>query len=128
MNFNVKIGNLVRDPDELKHVGDNNTPLVKFRIAVDDFGQRETEFFDVTVFGKQAEACANYLGKGRTVAVVGKDRISTYTDSNEVKRISHEIIADRVKFLGGGKNNRQSNNNEPSDEIPPEAQNSDAPF
>lgn len=117
-NVNVVVitGNLTRDP-ELRHLG-SGTAVCKLRVAVNSRrkdGQTgewvdKPNYFDVTVWGAQGENCANYLSKGRPVAVEGRLDWREWEDQGGNKRQSVEIIANTVQFLGsrdgsGGGNN-----------------------
>ncbi len=107
-NVNVVVitGNLTRDP-ELRHLG-SGTAVCKLRVAVNSRrkdGQTgewvdKPNYFDVTVWGAQGENCANYLGKGRPVAVEGRLDWREWEDQGGNKRQSVEIIANTVQFLG----------------------------
>ena len=77
INRVVLVGNLTRDP-EMKHLP-SGTALCSLRIAVntrrkDESGQwtDKPNYFDVTVWGNQGESCAQYLAKGRPVAIDGR--------------------------------------------------------
>ena len=107
MNINRVIitGNLTRDPD-FRSTG-TGMAVTKLGIAVN--GRRKNSegnweekpnFFRVTVFGRQAESCAQYLKKGRPVAIDGRLEWSQYEVDGQ-KRESVDIIADNVQFLGG---------------------------
>lgn len=107
MNINrvVLTGNLTRDPD--LRATNGGTSVCKLGIAVNtrrksSSGEWEEKpnFFRVTVFGRQAESCANYLKKGRAVAIDGRLEWSSW-ESDGQKRESIDIIADSVQFLGG---------------------------
>lgn len=107
MNINrvVLTGNLTRDP-ELRATG-GGLAVCKLGIAVNtrrknNEGQWEEKpnFFRVTVFGRQAESCGQYLKKGRPVAIDGRLEWSTWETEGQ-KRESIDIIADSVQFLGG---------------------------
>ncbi len=52
--------------------------------------------------GKQGETCAQYLAKGRQVYIEGSIRNRSYDDKSGNKRYITEIVAQRVRFLGGG--------------------------
>jgi len=107
-NVNVVVitGNLTRDP-ELRHLG-SGTAVCKLRVAVNSRrkdGQTgewvdKPNYFDVTVWGAQGENCANYLSKGRPVAVEGRLDWREWEDQGGNKRQSVEIIANTVQFLG----------------------------
>jgi single-strand DNA-binding protein len=58
-------------------------------------------YFDITVWGNQGESCAQYLAKGRPVAVDGRLEWREWDAQDGTKRQAVEIIADSVQFLGG---------------------------
>jgi single-strand DNA-binding protein len=101
-------GNLTRDP-ELRALP-SGTEVCQLGVAVNgrrknpQTGQWEEEpnFFDVTVFGAQGQNCAQYLSKGRPVAIDGRLRWSSWDDKNGGgKRSKVDIVAQTVQFLGG---------------------------
>lgn len=109
MNINrvVLTGNLTRDPEH------RSTPdglsICKLGVACNTRrrgtgGQWEEKanYFRVTVFGKQADNCAQYLRKGRPVAIDGRLEWSQWEREGQ-KRESIDIIADSVQFLAGGR-------------------------
>jgi single-strand DNA-binding protein len=75
----------------------------------------ETEWHRVVVWGRQGEACAQYLKKGHAVFVEGMVRSRQYDGKDGVHRISYEIQADRVSFLTSS---RSSKPNPLGDELP----------
>lgn len=98
------IGNLGRDPDLRFTQGGTavcNLSVATSRKYKGADGQlvEETEWHRVTVWGKQAAACQEYLAKGRQVYVKGRLRTSSYEKDGE-KRYSTEVVAVDVKFLG----------------------------
>ena len=112
MNQVVLIGRLTRDP-VLRFIPSTGTAVARFSIAVNrEFkreGQPDADFFNIVVWGKSAENCANYLIKGLLVAVNGQMRNNNYEDRNKVKHYSIEINANRVEFLEYGNQNNQIN-------------------
>src|SRR4051794_41789307 len=117
INRVVLVGNLTRDP-ELRHTP-GGTPVCSLRIAVnsrrrDESGQwvDKPNYFSISVFGNQAESCAQYLSKGRPVAVDGRLEWREWQAQDGGKRESVEGVADNVQFpgsrggreLGGGGN------------------------
>jgi single-strand DNA-binding protein len=105
VNVVVVTGNLTRDP-ELRHLG-SGTAVCKLRVAVNSRRKDQSgnwvdkpNYFDVTVWGAQGENCANYLSKGRPVAVEGRLDWREWEDQGGNKRQSVEIIANTVQFLG----------------------------
>ena len=103
MNSVIMIGRLTKDP-ELRFIAGSGKAVANFTIAVNrEFSKdREADFFRVIVWGKQAENVANFLGKGRQVAVRGSLRNNNYETANGEKRYTTEIVADRVEFLDWG--------------------------
>lgn len=102
MNKVILIGRLTKDP-ELRYTP-SGAPVASFSLAVDrQFtnrqGERETDFINIVVWQKLAETCANHLGKGRLVAVDGRLQIRSYDDSQGVRRIAAEVVANDVRFL-----------------------------
>jgi single-strand DNA-binding protein len=73
-----------------------------FRLAVDRNGKdSEADFFQVVVWDRQAELCAEYLAKGRKIALEGRLGYRTWEEEGQ-KRSAVEIVAYRVEFLGAG--------------------------
>jgi single-strand DNA-binding protein len=100
------IGNLTADP-ELKYTA-SGTARTRFSIAVnrqykDSAGQLQEEvtFVPIVTWGTQAENCANYLSKGRSVAVEGRLRIDSFENAEGERRKVVEVVAQNVQFLGG---------------------------
>ncbi|HEY8082410.1 MAG TPA: single-stranded DNA-binding protein [Solirubrobacterales bacterium] len=111
-NINVVVitGNLTRDP-ELRSLP-SGTSVCELRVAVNSRrkdGQTgewvdSPNYFDVTVWGAQGENCANYLSKGRPVAVEGRldwrEWEAKDGGGNPIKRQAVRIVANSVQFLG----------------------------
>jgi single-strand DNA-binding protein len=128
-NINVVVitGNLTRDP-ELRSTG-GGTPVCELRVAVnsrrkDGSGQwvDKPNYFDVTVWGAQGENCANYLSKGRPVAVEGRlDWREWEAKDGSGQRQAVSIIANSVQFLGsrdGSGGNGNGNGFTPKSDVP----------
>ena len=107
MNINrvVLTGNLTRDPD-LRSTG-SGFVICKLGVAVngrrknsDGIWEDKANYFNVTVFGAQGERCAQYLKKGRPVAIDGRLEWRQYETQEGHKREAIDIIADSVQFLG----------------------------
>ncbi len=106
LNKVILIGNLTADP-ELKYTP-NGTARTRFAVAVnrqfkDASGQLQEEvtYVPVVAWGQQAENCANYLSKGRSVAVEGRLRIDSFENAEGEKKKVVEVVAQTVQFLGG---------------------------
>lgn len=98
-------GRLTRDP-ELKHMASGDA-VCSMRIAVNgrrkgQHGQWEDapNFVNVSAFGRHAETCAQYLSKGRRVAVAGRLSWREW-EQDGTKRQSLDVVANDVIFLGG---------------------------
>jgi single-strand DNA-binding protein len=106
INRVIVTGNLTRDPELRSTPG--GTSVCSLRIAVNsrrkegDTGQwvDKPNYFDVTVWGAQGENCAQYLAKGRPVAIDGRLNWREWEAQDGGKRQSVDIIADSVQFLG----------------------------
>jgi single-strand DNA-binding protein len=115
INRVVLTGNLTRDP-ELRSTP-SGTSVCSLRIASntrrkDNTGQwvDKANYFDVTVWGAQGENCAQYLAKGRPVAIDGRLEWREWQDKESgAKRSAVEIVADSVQFLGGRDDNGGGN-------------------
>ena len=126
INRVILTGNLTRDP-ELRNTS-SGMPVCSLRIAVNtrrksgDEWVEKPNYFDVTVWGKQGENCANYLEKGRPIAIDGRLEWREYTKEGESSpRQAVEIVADSVQFLGGRDSSTESG------PVPPSMTGSGAP-
>jgi len=103
LNKVMLVGNLTRDP-EVRYLPSNQA-VADLRLAVSrryksatGEDREETCFVTVTVWGKQAEACKNYLAKGAPVMVEGRLRYEEWErDGQKQNRIS--VVAERVQFM-----------------------------
>jgi single-strand DNA-binding protein len=99
MNTVALIGNLATDV-ELREVG-TEKKVASFLLAVDRAGKDAgADFVRVSTWDRQAETCAEYLSKGKQVAVEGHVRSHSWEDEGK-RRTSVEVVARRVQFLGG---------------------------
>jgi len=102
LNRVILIGRLTRDP-ELRYTPNGNA-VASFTLAVDRGrpnaqGEREADFIPIVVWQKQAENCANFLGKGSLVAVDGRMQVRNYDGKDGVRRWVTEVVAENVRFL-----------------------------
>jgi len=121
VNVVVLVGNLTRDPELRATPG--GTSVCRLGIAVNErskdpstgeWGERPN-YFDIDVFGQQGENCAQYLSKGRQVAIEGRLRWRSWETQDGQKRSAVSIVANSVQFIGprdagggqGGDWNRQ---------------------
>lgn len=105
MNKLTIIGNLTRDV-ELRTTQSGKS-VANFTVAVNrraKTGEKvEADFFRVSVWDKQAEACQKYLAKGRKVCVIGSVSVSTYNANDGSTRATLEVFAQDVEFLDSAK-------------------------
>jgi len=102
MNVVVLIGRMVADP-ELKYTP-SGIAVCSFRIAVDrwtksESGEKEADFIDITAWRQSAEFAANYLGKGRLVAVHGRIQTRSWVQQDGQKRWKTEVVASDLRGL-----------------------------
>ncbi|MEJ5296961.1 MAG: single-stranded DNA-binding protein [Armatimonadota bacterium] len=102
LNRIILIGRLTRDP-ELRYTP-QGTPVAGFGLAVDRprsgrDAERQTDFIDIVCWRQSAEFAANYLTKGRLVAIEGRLQIRDWVGQDGVKRRSAEVVADNVRPL-----------------------------
>lgn len=98
MNKVITIGRLTNDPDiRISTATDGNKTIAKFGYACARKGSEESDFFNVTAFGKTAEWVEKYLGKGSKIALIGRLQSSNYEKNGE-KRYAVEIIAEEIEF------------------------------
>jgi len=107
VNKAILIGNLGKDP-EVRFTSTGRAvarfPIATSEVWTDAEGNRQerTEWHNIIVWGKQGETCGQYLAKGRQVFVEGSIRTRSYDDKSGNKRYVTEIVAQRIRFLGGG--------------------------
>jgi single-strand DNA-binding protein len=123
INRVILTGNLTRDP-ELRNTP-SGTSVCSLRVAVNtrrkDASGNWTDkpnYFDVTVWGAQGENCAQYLSKGRPVAVDGRLEWREWQDQQGNKRQSVDIIADSVQFLGSREGGENGGRFTPQSDVP----------
>jgi single-strand DNA-binding protein len=106
VNVVVLVGNLTRDPELRATTG--GTSVCRLGLAVNErakdpttgeWGERPN-FFDIDVFGGMGESCAQYLTKGRQVAVEGRLRWRSWETQEGQKRSAVSVVANTVQFIG----------------------------
>ena len=109
MNRVFLAGNLTRDPVLRKT--SSGTAVADLGLAVTEtYNNKEgqqvesTCFADVVVWGRQAEICQEYLGKGSPVLIEGRLETDSWQTDKGEKRSRLQIRADRVQFLGRPRN------------------------
>jgi len=104
-NKAILVGNLGTDP-ELKAIDGGNSVL-SFRMAtsknwVDKAGEKneKTEWHNVKIWGKRAEALNKYLSKGSKVFIEGEITTRQWEDKDGGKRYTTDIVASEIVLLG----------------------------
>lgn len=127
LNKVILIGNLTADP-ELRYTP-SGTARTRFSIAINRQYknasgqlQEEVTFVPIVTWGSQAENCANYLSKGRAVAVDGRLRIDTFENADGERKKVVEVVASSVQFLGGPPRQSDSGPSDAQTEPSPDSQ------
>lgn len=118
MNQVVLIGNLTKDPEVRYTTGNNQMAMCRFTLAVNDkrknpnTGQYEDSpsFIPIVVFGKNAENCGKYLGKGSKCAISGRIQTGSY-EKNGQKIYTTDVIASGIEYLSPKQQERQQSFN-----------------
>jgi single-strand DNA-binding protein len=114
MSFNkiIVVGNLGRDP-ELRYTP-QGTPVTSFSLATNERETRGGEkvdvtmWFDVTLFGRQAEVASQYLAKGKQVYIEGRFRSEEWTDRDGNKRVTNKIKGSDMQLIDRVQGGEQS--------------------
>lgn len=120
----------MRDP-EIRFLP-SGLSVTNFTVAVNHSYRQENElkeevsYFDVVVFGKQGESCAEYLSKGRAVLVEGRLRQRRWESEEGQRRSKIEIVAQQVQFLGPAREGSKAGPKSPDMDV--EAADEDIPF
>ncbi len=111
MNFNraIVLGNLTRDPESRTLPSGQtvvNFSIATNRVYTDKSGakQQTAEFHNVVAFGKLADICGRYLGKGKMVLIEGRLQTRSWQGQDGLKRYRTEIVAENMQLgpRGGG--------------------------
>ncbi len=128
----ILMGNLTRDPE--KRYTQGGTCIVNIGLAVNRRIKRNEEwvddvsFFDIVVFGNQAENCAKFLAKGRPVLVDGELQQRRWETPEGQKRSKVEVVANRVAFLGSRPDSGGGSFQSEGNSAPPPIEDDDIPF
>ena len=102
MNKVILMGNLTRDPEIRYSQGENSLAIARFSIAVNRRfsrqGDTDTDFFNCTAFGKQAEFVEKYFKQGSRMLLTGRVQNDNYTNKNGERVYSVQIMAVEIEF------------------------------
>lgn len=113
MNKCVLIGNLTKDVD-LKIQAGSGLAIGKFSLAVARQKKGKTDFINCIAFGKTAETMSQYLFKGSKVAIEGNIQTGSYTNKENHKVYTTDVVIDRFEFVGGKNEGQAPSNNQSS--------------
>lgn len=100
MNLVILIGNLCQDV-EVKTTSSgttylNNSIAVKRKFHKDS--DPDTDFFNITIFGKSAEAAGKMLHKGSKIAITGTLQNDSYTNKEGKKTTTTKVMVNEWEF------------------------------
>lgn len=104
MGFNkiILMGRLTKDPEIRYSQGENQIAIARFSLAVNRRwkreGEPEADFFNCTVFGRQADFVEKYLRKGSQIVISGRVQNDNYTNKEGQKVYSVQIIVEEIDF------------------------------
>ncbi len=113
MNKVVLIGRLTKDPD-LRFAAGSGTAVTRLTLAVNrPFKKDEADFINCIAFGKTGEIIAQYLTKGRQLAVSGSIQTGSYEAKDGTRRYTTDVVIDSFDFVdsGSGNGNARGNSN-----------------
>lgn len=110
VNKVILIGRLGRKP-EIRYSSTNDA-MATFTLATEEKWkdrtgnkQSQTEWHNITMFGKLAEIANQYLEKGSLVFIEGRIQSKKYIDTNQIERLAYNIIANEMRMLTYKNNN-----------------------
>ena len=113
MNKVILVGRLCSAP-ELRYVGDKNSALTRFSLAVNrnyknKEGNYDCDFIECDLWDKRAEIFCQYMSKGELVGIEGKLRLNKYTNENGEKRSMIKVRVDNFSFIPSNKRKETNN-------------------
>lgn len=105
------MGNICKDI-ELKQVGE--THLIQNTVAVarkftDKNGERQTDFINIKIWGKQAEFFSKYFKKGDKTVLVGRLETGSYEKEDGTKVYTTDVVVEEIDFCGNKSENTLNN-------------------
>ena len=122
LNSVIMMGRLTAEP-ELRRT-QNDIPVTSFTIAVErsfarQGAERQTDFFDVVAWNKQADFACKFFHKGQLVAVQGRMETRSYEDKNGNRRKAYEIIAESLHFAEPKRDAYAGQSRDNDSQVPP---------
>lgn len=111
MNKVVLIGRLTKDPD-LRFAAGSGTAVTRLTLAVNRlFKKDEADFISCIAFGKTGEIIAQYLTKGRQLAISGSIQTGSYEAKDGTRRYTTDVIIDSFDFIDSNSSNGNARSN-----------------
>ena len=111
MNKVVLIGRLTKDPD-LRFAAGSGTAVTRLTLAVNrPFKKDEADFINCIAFGKTGEIIAQYLTKGRQLAISGSIQTGSYEAKDGTRRYTTDVIIDSFDFIDSNSSNGNARSN-----------------
>ena len=112
------LGRLTKDP-ELRYAAGSGTAVCRLTVAINrQLKKDETDFINCVAFGKAGETIAQYITKGRQIAVTGSIRTGSYESNSGEKRYTTDVVLDGFEFIGNSNSSNSDNAgtwNQPTD-------------
>ena len=121
MNKWIGMGRLTKDPEVRYSQGDNSTAIARFNMAIDRIKTANNQepgadFISCVAFGKNGEFAEKYLKKGTKIVAEGHIQTGSYTNKDNVKVYTTDVIIERMEFAESKSN--QSGNTEQGNKAP----------
>ena len=114
MNKVIIIGRLVKDPDIRYSQGASSTCVARYSLAVDRKikrdGEPSADFINCITFGKLAMFADKYLHKGTKIAVVGRIQTGSYTNKDNQKVYTTDVVVEEQEFAESKSTSQNANN------------------
>lgn len=117
INNVVLIGRLTKDP-ELRFAAGSGTATTRFTLAVNrQFKKDEADFISCIAFGKTGETIAQYITKGRQLAIKGNIRTGSYEAQDGTRRYTTDVVVEGFDFISGNSNINNQQSREDADKA-----------
>lgn len=122
MNKAIIMGRLTRDPEIRYTEGENNLCIARYTLAVDrrrkKEGEQNADFINCVAFGKAAEHAEKYYHKGIKICVSGRIQTGSYTNKDDVKVYTTEVVVEEQEFAESKSAPGQSSQNQTQQPAP----------
>lgn len=97
LNRSILAGRLVADP-EIRYTA-KESAVTRFRLAINRSGSETADFINCVAWNGLAKICAEYLKKGRMVAVEGRLQVKSYKGKDGKNKTATEVVVDNMQML-----------------------------